>query len=131
MRGKEQSSSALPRTLAEWVALSISLLLLASVVSVIIWLWVKEPTGPPQFKVERGMVRSEAGLYHLPVAVTNVGGSAAGQVRVEGRLSIGGQDERPMTTIEFLPMRAREEVVLIFRTDPSGASVEVISYQQP
>jgi uncharacterized protein (TIGR02588 family) len=77
------------------------------------------------------MTRSEAGLYHLPVAVTNVGGSAAGQVRVEGRLSVGGEDERPVTTIEFLPVRAREEVVLIFRTEPSGASVEVVTYQQP
>jgi uncharacterized protein (TIGR02588 family) len=130
MSRKQQSSSALPRTPAEWVAFSISLLLLASVVSIIIWLWIKEPTGPPQFKVERGMVRSEAGLYHLPVAVTNIGGSAAGQVRVEGSLSVGGE-ERPVTTIDFLPVLAREEIVLIFRTDPSGASVDVISYQQP
>jgi uncharacterized protein (TIGR02588 family) len=131
MSRKEQSSPALPRTPAEWVALSVSLLLLASVVGVILWLWVKEPTGPAQFKVERGMARSEAGLYHLPVAVTNVGGSAAGQVKVEGRLSVGGKDERPVTTIEFLPVQAREEIVLIFRGEPSGASVEVISYQQP
>ena len=131
MSRKQQSSPALPRTPAEWVAFSISLLLLASVVSIILRLWVKEPTGPPQFKVERGMVRSEAGLYHLPVAVTNVGGSAAGQVRVEGRLSTVGLEERPVTTIEFLPVQAREEIVLIFHTDPSGASVEVISYQQP
>lgn len=128
---RKQQSPALPRTPAEWVALSVSLLLLASVVGVIIWLWVKEPAGPPQFKVERGMVRSEAGLYHLPIAVTNVGGKAAGQVRVEGRLSVSGQDERPVTTIEFLPVQAREEIVLIFRGEPSGASVEVISYQQP
>lgn len=131
MSRKKQGGPALPRTPAEWVALSISLLLLASVVGVILWLWVREPTGPPQFKVERGTARSEAGLYHLPVAVTNVGGSAAGQVRVEGRLSVGGQDERPVTIIEFLPVRAREEIVLIFRTEPSGASVEVVSYQQP
>jgi uncharacterized protein (TIGR02588 family) len=131
MSRKQQKGPALPRTLAEWVALSVSLLLLASVVGVILWLWVREPTGPPRFKVEQGMVRSEDGLYHLPVAVTNVGGSAAAQVRVEGRLSVGGQDERPVTTIEFLPVQAREEVLLIFRGEPSGASVEVVSYQQP
>ncbi|HYG79313.1 MAG TPA: hypothetical protein VD861_02940 [Pyrinomonadaceae bacterium] len=131
MSRKKSGGAAAPRAPAEWVALSVSLLLLASVVALIVWLWVTEPAGPPQFKVERGAARSEAGVYHLPVAVTNVGGQAAGQVRVEGRLSGGGQDERPATTIEFLPVRAREEIVLMFRTDPSGASVEVVSYQQP
>lgn len=65
---------------------------------------VKEPTGPLRFKLERGMVPSEAGRCHLPVAVT---------------------------TIEFLPVQAREEIVLIFRSEPSGASVDVVSYQQP
>jgi uncharacterized protein (TIGR02588 family) len=121
----------LRRTPAEWVSLSASLLLLAGVVGVIVWLWVLEPTGPPQFKVERGAVRSEAGFFHLPVTVTNIGGSAAGQVRVEGRLSTGGQEERPVTTIDFLPVRAREHVVLTFRGDPSGAMVEVVSFQLP
>jgi uncharacterized protein (TIGR02588 family) len=113
------------------VALSVSLLLLAVVVGAIIWLWVKEPGGPPRFEVERGAPRVEAGLFHLPLTVTNVGGEAAGQVRVEGRLGDGGQEERPATTIEFLPVGAREEAVLIFRGDPSGASVEVVSYQRP
>jgi len=70
-------------------------------------------------------------LFHLPVAVTNVGGEAAGQVRVEGRLVTSGEEERPATTIEFLPVRAREEAVLIFRGDPTEASVRVVSYQRP
>jgi uncharacterized protein (TIGR02588 family) len=131
MSRKQQSSPASRRTPAEWVSLSASLLLLAGVVGVIVWLWVHEPAGPPQFKVERGVVRNEAGLFHLHVAVTNVGGSAAGQVRMEGSLSVGGQEERPVTTIEFLPVRAREEVILIFRSEPSGANVEVVSFQLP
>ena len=131
MSRKKHSSTSTPRTLAEWVALSVSLLLLGSIVGVIIWLWIKEPTGPPQFKIDRGMARNEAGLYHLPIAVMNVGGSAVREVRVEGRLSVSGQDERPVTIIEFLPVQAREEIVLIFRGEPSSASVEVISYQQP
>lgn len=131
MNRKQQSGPALRRTPAEWVSLSASLLLLAGVVGVIVWLWVHAPAGPPQFKVERGAVRSEERLFHLPVTVTNVGGSAAGQVRVEGRLSAGGQEERPVTTIDFLPVRAREQVVLIFRGDPSGAMVDVVSFQQP
>lgn len=116
-----------PRTLAEWVSLSTSLLLLAGVVGVITWMWVAEPQGPARFTVERGAARQEAGLFHLPVAVTNTGGESAAQVRVEGRQA----DERPATTIDFLPVGAREELLLVFRSDPSRASVEVVSYQRP
>jgi uncharacterized protein (TIGR02588 family) len=120
-----------PRTSAEWVSLSVSLLLLACVVGAILWLWAVETGGPPRLAVERGAARQEAGLFHLPVAVTNVGGGAAAQVRVEGRLGGAGHEESPSTTIDFLPVRAREKVVLVFRGDPSGASVEVVSYQLP
>jgi uncharacterized protein (TIGR02588 family) len=131
MSRKKSGGTAAPRATAEWVALSVSLLLLAGTVGLIVWLWANEPAGPPQFKVERGTARSADGLYQLPVAVTNVGGQAAGQVRVEGRLGGGGQEERPVTTIEFLPVGAREEVVLIFSGEPASASVQVASYQQP
>ena len=131
MSGKKGGGAPQPRTLAEWVSLAASLLLLAGVVGVIVWLWVAEPEGPPRFAVERGAVRQEAGLFHLTVAVTNVGGAAASQVRVEGRLGGAGQEERPATTIDFLPVRAREEAVLVFRGDPAGAAVEVVSYQLP
>ena len=132
MSGRKGGAAASPRTLAEWVSLGMSLLLLACVVGVILWLWASEPEGPPRFAVERGAARQEAGLFHLPVAVTNVGGLAAGQVRIEGRLAgAGPEQERPATTIEFLPVRAREEVVLVFRGDPAGAAVEVVSYRLP
>lgn len=132
MSGKKGAAAApKPRTPAEWVSLAASLLLLACVVGVIVWLWAAEPEGPPRFAVERGAARQEAGLFHLSVAVTNVGGAAASQVRIEGRLGGAGQEERPATTIDFLPVGAREEAVLVFRGDPAGAAVEVVSYQLP
>ncbi len=131
MSPKKQKSGTLPRGGAEWVSLSVSLIILATVVGMIIWLWVREPGGPARFKIERGEIHSEAGLSHLRVTVTNVGGTAAREIRVEGKLSANGQDERPTTTIDFLPVQAREEIVLIFRGEPSGASLEVVSYQQP
>ena len=126
-----KKTSAAPTSTAEWISLAVSLIVLLVFVGAIIWLWIHEPTGPAQFKVQRGVVRSETGLFHLPVTVTNTGGLAAGQVRVEGKISNEAQQEITATTIDFLPVRAQKEVVLIFRNEPSGAFVEVVSYQQP
>jgi uncharacterized protein (TIGR02588 family) len=123
--------SAAPESTAEWISLAVSLMILTAFVGVIIWLWIRQPTGPAQFNVQRGTVRNETGLFHLPVTVTNTGGLAVGQVRVEGKLNNQGQEETTVTTIDFLPIRAQEEVVLIFRNEPSGAEVQVVSYHQP
>ncbi|HEX5885257.1 MAG TPA: hypothetical protein VFY67_12020 [Pyrinomonadaceae bacterium] len=51
--------------------------------------------------------------------------------RVEGKLNNGGQEKITVTTIDFLPVRAQEEVVLVFRGEPSAAVVEVVSYRRP
>lgn len=126
-----KKASAAPKSTAEWISLAVALIILMAFVGAIIWLWIHQPTGPPQFKVERGMVRNETGLFHLPVTVTNTGGLAVGQVRVEGKLNNQGREEITVTTIDFLPVRAQEEVVLIFRNEPSEAVVQVVSYRRP
>ena len=126
-----KKGSAAPKSTAEWISLAVSLIILLGFVGAIIWLWIQQPTGPAQFKVQPGLVRNETGLFHLPVTVTNTGGSAVEQVRVEGKLSNQGQEEIAITTIDFLPVRAQKEVVLIFRNEPSGALVQVVSYHQP
>src|SRR5688500_14544552 len=87
MSSAEKKGSAAPKSTAEWVSLSISLVILLGFVAAILWLWIHQPTGPPQFKIERAMVRNDAGVFYLPVTVTNIGGLAVGQVRVEGKLS--------------------------------------------
>ena len=131
MRSAGKKASAAPTSTAEWISLAVSLIILFGFVAAIIWLWIHQPTGPAQFSVQRGAVRNETGLFHLPVTVTNTGGLAVGQVRVEGKLNNHGKEEITVTTIDFLPVRAQEEVVLIFRNEPSGAVVQVVSYHQP
>jgi uncharacterized protein (TIGR02588 family) len=126
-----KQGSAAPKSTAEWISLVVALITLLGFVAAILWLWVHQPTGPPQFKVERGVVRNETGLFHLPVTITNIGGLAVGQVRVEGKLTNEGREEIAVTTIDFLPVRAQEEVVLVFRSEPSAAVVQVVSYHQP
>jgi len=131
LSSRTRGATASPRSIAEWVSLSIALLLLAGVVGIIVWLWVAEPQGPPRFTLVRGTVWEDAGLFHLPVGVTNAGGEAVAEVRIEGRQADGPGEERAATTIDFLPVRAREDVVLVFRRDPSRVRVEVVSYRRP
>ena len=57
MSRKKQDAQTPPRTAAEWASFAVSLLLLTCVVGAIVWLWVKEPAGPPRFEVERGARR--------------------------------------------------------------------------
>ena len=129
MSHRRKDTSTRPTSLPERVSFSVSLLALVGVVALIVALWWRAPAGPPRFRVELGEVRSEAGRSYLPVAIINEGGEAASQVRVEGRTV--GSEERPTTTIDFLPVRGREEVVLIFAILPARASVDVVSYQKP
>lgn len=131
MSSAGKKGSAAPKSIAEWVSLAVALIILLVFVAAILWLWIHQPTGPALFKIERGLVRNETGLFHLPVTITNIGGSAVGQVRVEGKLNNEGREELTATTIDFLPVRAQEEVVLIFRGEPSGALVQVVSYRRP
>ncbi|HET8671768.1 MAG TPA: hypothetical protein VFM05_14460 [Candidatus Saccharimonadales bacterium] len=131
MSRTSRKESAAPKSTAEWISLAVSLIILLGFLGAIVWLWTNQPTGPAQFKVQRGEVRNETGLFHLPVTVTNTGGLAVGQVRVEGKLNNQGREETTVTTIDFLPVRAQEEVVLIFRSEPSSAVIEVVSYRLP
>jgi uncharacterized protein (TIGR02588 family) len=120
-----------PKSIAEWISLGVSLVVLLGFVGAIVWLWIHQPTGPPQFRIERGTVRNETGLFYLPVTITNTGGSAAGQLRLEAKLNNAGQEETTVAIVDFLPVRAQEEVVMIFRSEPSAAVVQVVSYRRP
>jgi uncharacterized protein (TIGR02588 family) len=131
MSKTEKKESGAPKSTAEWISLAVSLLILLGFVGAIVWLWINQPAGPPQFNVQRGVVRNESGLFHLPVTVTNIGGLAVGEVRVEAKLNNQGREETTVTTIDFLPVRGQEEVVLIFGSEPSAAVVQVVSYRQP
>jgi uncharacterized protein (TIGR02588 family) len=129
MSRRRKGTSTWRSSPAERVSFAVSLLVLAGVVATIVVLWWREPAGPPRFRVELGEVRSEAGRSYLPVTIINEGGAAARQVRIEGRTA--GSEERPTATIDFLPVRGREEVVLTFAVHPARTGVDVVSYQQP
>ena len=131
MKKRKAATGNTPRTRAEWVSLIISMLLLAGVVSTVIALWLNSSDKPARFRVSPGAVRNEAGLFYLPVTVTNEGDTTGAQVTVEGKLKGAEKEESASTTFDFIPARSSAEGILVFMSEPGSAEVRVISYQQP
>ncbi|TVQ06018.1 MAG: hypothetical protein EA368_18055 [Leptolyngbya sp. DLM2.Bin27] len=119
------------RNRAEWVSLGISLTLLAGVVGTVVSVWLNPSLKPAEFTVERGQVRVANGHYYLPITVKNEGDATAAQVTVEGSLETISPEEVATTTFDFVPAQSDADGVLIFSQEPSGATVRVISYQEP
>jgi uncharacterized protein (TIGR02588 family) len=67
----------------------------------------------------------------LPGHFCNEGEATAAQVTVAGSLDAAPDGEIATTTFDFVPARSDAEGVLIFSQEPSGATVRVISYQEP
>lgn len=116
------------RNRAEWVSLGISLTLLAGVVGTVVSAWLNPSLTPAEFTVEHGQVRAANGHYYLPITIKNEGDATAAQVTVEGSLQT---EEVTTTTFDFVPAQSDADGVLIFSQEPSGATVRVISYQEP
>jgi uncharacterized protein (TIGR02588 family) len=119
-----------PRTRAEQISLAISLALLAGVVGIVISLWLNSSGEPARFRIDRGLIRNQTGLYYLPIQVTNEGSETGAQVTVAGKLN-GTDTPESTTTFDFIPSRASVTGVLVFNADPTSAEVRVVSYQQP
>jgi uncharacterized protein (TIGR02588 family) len=129
--GHGKRSGIAPRTRAEWVSLTVALILLAFVVATVIALWVDPSSAPARFRVDRGAIRVEGGVFYLPVIVSNDGDATGAQVTVSGKLEAGGKEEEASTTFDFIPGHSHSEGTLIFSSDPVSADVQVISYQEP
>lgn len=119
------------RSSAEWISLVISLALLAGVVGLVVWVWVREAGSPAQFTVERGETRQANAQFYLFVTIHNDGDLTASEVLLEGTLEVDGQEETASTTFDFVPGHSEREATLMFSADPAEAELQVVSYQEP
>lgn len=131
MSRKKGKSQFAPRTKAEWVSLVVAILLLGAVVATVVALWMKPSHNPVRFRLDRGAVRNEAGLFYMSITVINEGDATGAQVTVEGKLTASAGEEISSTTFDFIPARSRSEGTLIFSADPTSAALRVVSFQQP
>lgn len=137
-RGGEVGESASDRSAGplEIVATAISALLVAGLLSVLIWDAV-HPNTPPAFATHPGRVTMSNGSYRVPVSVRNSGDDAAKAVIVHLELvasdSVLAESD---LTIDWLPGNSSKDVVALFARPassptPTGVRAEVRGYETP
>jgi len=119
------------RSTAEWISLLVALAILAAVIGLVVWVWVRESGSPAQFTLERGATRQANEQFYLLVTIHNDGDLTASEVLLEGTLEVDGQEEAASTTFDFVPGHSEREATLMFSADPAEAELQVMSYQEP
>ncbi|MEA5533497.1 TIGR02588 family protein [Crocosphaera sp. XPORK-15E] len=123
------------RSSAEWITFSISSLILAGIVGLVCYSWLKVGEHPPILVIERsGNIRQVEGNFYVPFTLTNKGGETADAVQVTAELRINGEvEESGEQQIDFLSGGEAEEGVFLFSRNPQNGKLilRVASYQKP
>lgn len=123
------------RVATEAITFTIASLIVATLIGLILFLWVTQDSQPPALSVTmEGEVRQIQGKYYVPFTVTNAGGGTAASVQVVGELRVDGEvAESGEQEIDFLSNGEKEEGAFIFDRNPNQAelSIRVTSYKLP
>jgi uncharacterized protein (TIGR02588 family) len=120
----------------EVVATAISALIIAAVLSVLIW-DALDPNTPPAFTTQPGRIAIARGVYRVPIAVRNSGDDAAKAVVVHVELvasdSVLVESD---LTIDWLPGNTSKGLVALLARPassptPTGVRAEVRGYATP
>jgi uncharacterized protein (TIGR02588 family) len=139
MTQAEQQQDASPtktkRTPAEWVTFGIASLILATIATLVVYLWVTKQDTPPVLSVTQNeKIREVDGQFYVPFELTNTGGETAESIQVIAELRIAGKvEETGEQQIDFLSSREVEEGAFVFRQDPAQGelTLRVASYKLP
>ena len=124
------------RSVAQRVTFGISLLIVAGVVALIAYQQVAGGNRPPAIDVQWQLqnVRQEAGVYYVPVEVTNRGDATAEDVRIRPAFAAGG-DRRELAelVIPFLAGGDTVEGTIALPEDPARGTLTItsISFMRP
>jgi len=133
---KRSQQTSQKRSRAEWISLSISLIVLSTTIGLILFLWVKErQQAPPHLLVTTTeSVRQQTDQFYVPFSVTNDGDRTAESVQIKAELIIG---QRIVATGEqefaFVSSGEVRKGAFVFDRDPSQGSVviRVTGYKLP
>jgi uncharacterized protein (TIGR02588 family) len=123
------------RTGAEWVTLSISILIIAALVGLLTYLYFTQGTKSPVIQVEAKLeeVKQEGDAYYLPLTITNMGEKTAQDVEIQVSLASGeGDPESVGFTILFLAGNESDYETAVFSNDPAEGELSyAISFSTP
>jgi uncharacterized protein (TIGR02588 family) len=123
------------RSLAEWVTFSIASTILATVVGLVLYVWLSKKDQPPIVSVTREeAIREVDGQFYVPFMLVNKGGETAESVHVIAKLKISDQiEESGEQEIDFLSGGEKQEGAFIFSQNPKNGQlvIRVVSYKLP
>ena len=127
------SAQRAARSIPEWVTFGVSAFGLAAVVATLTVLAFREdaPAAPTVGRIAEA--NEVDGQFLVPVDVVNRGDEAAASVQVTAELVIGSEIATGDLSIDFLGGGETEELVFVFRDDPTQGelTVEVVGFAQP
>jgi uncharacterized protein (TIGR02588 family) len=123
------------RSVAEWVTFGIASSIVAGIVGLVVYSWVKVGDRPPVLALEQsGKIRQAEGSFYVPFTLTNKGGETADAVRVTAQLQIDKDiEETGEQQFDFLAGGETEEGVFLFSRNPQNGklTLRVNSYRKP
>ena len=124
--GGENASGGKGTSAWEWAVAAVGALLVLSVVGLMLYEALTEPSTPPQIEVSVDtIVQNEYG-YVVQFQARNHGQITAAGLVVEGELkSDTGTVEKAQVTIDYVPSESRRKGGLLFTHDPRRYTVSV------
>jgi uncharacterized protein (TIGR02588 family) len=123
------------RSVAEWITFSIASSIVAGIVGLVLYSWVKVGDRPAVLAIaQRGKIRQAEGSFYVPFMLTNKGGETADAVRVTAELQLDGKvAEMGEQQFDFLAGGEAEEGVFLFSRNPQAGKLilRVASYRKP
>jgi uncharacterized protein (TIGR02588 family) len=137
---KEQSEIApseqdAGRSLAEWFTFGIASAILATVIGLIIYIWVTKKEQPPILSISREKaIQNVNGQFYVPFILKNQGGETAESVHVIANLKLKNEtEESGEQEIDFLSSGEKQEGAFIFSQNPQKGklTIRIVSYKLP
>jgi uncharacterized protein (TIGR02588 family) len=123
------------RSPAEWFTFGIASAILATVIGLIIYVWVTKKEQPPILSVSREKaIQRVNGQFYVPFILKNQGGETAESVHVIANLKLKNEtEESGEQEIDFLSSGEKQEGAFIFSQNPQQGklTIRVVSYKIP
>lgn len=125
----------LEKTPLEWVVVALGLAAVLVTIGYLVWDAAESDGSTPDLRVELGRPAPAAsGVFRIPVAVRNLGGGTAQDVRITVLLEApGAAPEQVDLDIAYVPRGSRREGWVAFRRDPAAGRLSgwAASYATP